>query len=87
MLKKKYVLDLDSITDIGNLVNDINNEIESSVDGVVGRQVVDAKSFLGMVAIAGHEVTLAINSEDDRELRSFGAICHRYKIVGNAEEW
>lgn len=50
-MNKEYVLNLDSLTDLNNFVIDISSNIPCDVDAKYGRQIVDAKSYLGLVEI------------------------------------
>lgn len=51
-MNKEYVLNLDSLTDLNNFVIDISSNIPCDVDAKYGRQIVDAKSYLGLVTIS-----------------------------------
>lgn len=79
-MKTKFVLNLDSISDLNNFVKEISSEIESDVDAVYERQIVDAKSFLGLVTISIHPITVVLNSESEREIRLFSDICMKYEL-------
>lgn len=64
-MNKEYVLNLDSLTDLNNFVIDISSNIPCDVDAKYGRQVVDAKSYLGLVTISIHPVTVVINTDNE----------------------
>lgn len=64
-MNKEYVLNLDSLTDLNNFVIDISSNIPCDVDAKYGRQIVDAKSYLGLVTISIHPVTVVINTDNE----------------------
>lgn len=75
---KEYTLNLDSLTDLEEFVHELISQIKSDVDGCWQHQIVDAKSFMGMVSISTHPVTVRLNSDDKEEVRIFNDICTRY---------
>lgn len=77
-MKKEFVLNLDSLTDLEEFVHLLISKIFADVDGCWEHQIVDAKSFMGMVSISTHPVTVRINSDDDKEVEIFNDICARY---------
>lgn len=81
IVNTKFILDLDSISDLNKFVSEISSEISSDVNAIYERQVVDAKSFLGLVTISTHPVTVVINSTDNDEIITFRNICEKYKII------
>ena len=80
-MNKEYVLNLDSLTDLNNFVMEISSQIPCDVDEKYGRQVVDAKSYLGLVTISIHPVTVVINTNNEDYIKRFNEICNKYKIV------
>lgn len=78
-MKKEYLLNLDSLTDLNNFVKEIATQIKSDVDAIYERQIVDAKSYLGLVTISIHPIKVKINSCDEREIVIFEEICKKYE--------
>lgn len=81
-MRKSYTLNLDSLTDLTNFCTEISQKIASDVDASYGRQLVDAKSYLGLVTISTHPVNICINSANESEISMFDKICEKYPIVG-----
>lgn len=75
---KEHTLNLDSLTDLEEFVHLLISKISADVDGCWEHQIVDAKSFMGMVSISTHPVTVKINTDDEKEIGLFDAICARY---------
>lgn len=71
-MNKEYVLNLDSLTDLNNFVMEISAQIPCDVD---------AKSYLGLVTISIHPVTVVINTDNEDYIKRFNEICSKYKIV------
>lgn len=80
-MKTEYLLDLDSLTDLNNFVNRINSQIPCDVDAMVGRQIVDAKSYLVLASISIHPVKVRINTDNENYIKRFGEICREYEIM------
>jgi hypothetical protein len=80
-MKTEFTLNLDSLTDLNNFVMEISSQIPCDVDAKYGRQVVDAKSYLGLVTISIHPVTVVINTDNEDYIKRFNEICSKYKIV------
>lgn len=80
-MKTEFTLNLDSPTDLNNFVMEISSQIPCDVDAKYGRQVVDAKSYLGLVTISIHPVTVVINTDNEDYIKRFNEICSKYKIV------
>lgn len=80
-MKKDFLLNLDSLTDLNNFVINISANIPCDVDATYGRQVVDAKSYLGLVTLSIHPVRVSINTNNEDYIRRFNEICEKYKIV------
>lgn len=55
-MRKEFTLNLDSLTDLEEFVRLLINKISADVDGCYEHQIVDAKSFMGMVSISTHPV-------------------------------
>lgn len=80
-MKKKIVIKLkDIVNDAMDLVTDIQQKIKSDVDAVYERQIIDAKSFLGVLSIASYPLTMIIHSDDKEEIEIFKAICNKYEV-------
>lgn len=77
-MRKEFTLNLDSLTDLEEFVHLLISKISADVDGCYEHQIVDAKSFMGMVSISTHPVTVRINSDDEKEVELFNGICARY---------
>jgi hypothetical protein len=77
-MRKEFTLNLDSLTDLEEFVHLLISKISADVDGCYEHQIVDAKSFMGMVSISTHPVTVRINSDDEKEVELFNGICSRY---------
>ena len=77
-MRKEFTLNLDSLTDLEECVHLLISKISAEVDGCYEHQIVDAKSFMGMVSISTHPVTVRINSDDEKEVELFNGICARY---------
>lgn len=80
-MKTEFTLNLDSLTDLNNFVMEISSQIPCDVDAKYGRQIVDAKSYLGLVTISIHPVTVVINTDNEDYIKRFNEICSKYKIV------
>lgn len=80
-MKRSFILNLDSLTDLTNFCTEISSNIASDVDATYGRQTVDAKSYLGLITISTHPIQIYINSENCAEIAKFNEICNRYPIV------
>ena len=46
-------------------------QISSDVDARYKKQVVDAKSLMGLMMISVNDITVSINSDDEKELETF----------------
>lgn len=71
-MKTEFTLNLDSLTDLNNFVMEISSQIPCDVD---------AKSYLGLVTISIHPVTVVINTDNEDYIKRFNEICSKYKIV------
>ena len=80
-MKTEFTLNLDSLTDLNNFVMEIWTQIPCDVDGNMGRRIVDAKSYLGMIGISRNPVTVVINTNNEDYIKRFNEICSKYKIV------
>lgn len=63
------------------LQENLSRDEFADVDAKYGRQVVDAKSYLGLVTISIHPVTVVINTDNEDYIKRFNEICSKYKIV------
>ncbi|WP_295250531.1 hypothetical protein [Ruminococcus sp.] len=73
-------INLNGFEDISNFIDEINNNIKSDVDAIRDSQVVDARSFLGIVSLATTYIKVRINSDDDSEISTFAKICRKYEV-------
>ena len=80
MVKKEFVINLNEIEDLKALVNEMTYHIKSDVDAIYERQVIDAKSILGLTSLACHPVTVVIHSDDLSEIAYFKSVCERYEV-------
>lgn len=80
-MKRSFILNLDSLTDLTNFCTEISSNIAADVDAAYGRQTVDAKSYLGLITISTHPIQVYINSENCAEIAKFNEICSKYPIV------
>lgn len=78
-MKNEYVLNLDSITNLTQFVLEISS-IPCDIDAIYERQIVDAKSYLGLIAISSHPIKVIINTDDEKYLQTFSTICKKYEI-------
>lgn len=79
-MKEKYVLNLNSITDLSNFISEIST-ISCDVDASFERHCVDAKSLMGVMSLSCNPVTVKLTnpvSEHDKE--NFARICEKYEI-------
>lgn len=77
-MKKEFTIKLNLIEDLKNFVHQMTYHIPSDVYATYGRQVIDAKSLLGMISICMAQMTVKIYSEDEEEIKLFSEICERY---------
>lgn len=80
-MKTQFKMNLDSLTDISNFIKELSIKIPCDVDGIYERQIVDAKSYLGLASISIHPVIIKINTEDENIIKIFNDICKKYKIT------
>lgn len=79
-MKKEYILNLDSLTNLTNFVIEVS-KIPCDVDAIYGRQIVDAKSYLGLIAISTHPLFVRIHTDEEEYIKRFSEICAQYKNV------
>ena len=78
METERYVY-LNSIERVKNFVNQIIN-IESDVDLIYGRYILDAKSIMAIFSInLNNKLKLVLHSDDEDEIRKFNEIAEEYK--------
>lgn len=53
-MSKEHIVNLDNISLLKEFINEVTYHIKSDVDAIYDRQVVDAKSLLGVMSIAIH---------------------------------
>ena len=51
MVKKEFFINLNEIEDLKTFVNEMTYHIKSDVDAIYERQVIDAKSILGVFSL------------------------------------
>ena len=61
-------------------VNEMTYHIKSDVDAIYERQVIDAKSILGLTSLASHPIAVVIHSDDLSEIAYFKSVCERYEV-------
>ena len=79
-MKQEYIVNLNDINNLRKFTTDMLYKIESHVDAIYERQVVDAKSLLGLASLSSHNIRIVINSDDEKELETFRRICERYEV-------
>lgn len=79
-MKKIFTVDLHDIDNVENFVKEISEKIMSDVDAFYEKQIVDAKSLLGVVLITSHPIQIRINSDDIEEVKVFEEICKKYEV-------
>ena len=81
-MKKRFAVDLHDIDNTEGFVKEISKKIRSDVDAIYERQVVDAKSLLGVVMITSRliEIEVEIISDDEEEIKVFEEICKKYEV-------
>ena len=79
-MKKEFLVDLHSINDLKDFIEELNLKTVSDVDATYDRQTVDARSFLGVMSLAFHPITVKINSDNDCEIEDFNEICKKYEV-------
>ena len=80
MVKKEFVINLNEIEDLKTFVNEMTYHIKSDVDAIYERQVIDAKSILGLTSLASHPIKVLIHSDDLSEIAYFESVCERYEV-------
>lgn len=73
-------MDLHDVDNTESFVKEISEKIRSDVDAIYGRQVVDAKSLLGVVMITSRLIEVEIISDDEEEIKVFEEICKKYEV-------
>ena len=79
-MKKRFAVDLHDIDNTESFVKEISEKIRSDVDAIYERQVVDAKSLLGVVMITSRLIEVEIISDDEEEIKVFEEICKKYEV-------
>lgn len=79
-MMKEYLINLNDINNLRQFNGDIMYQISSNVDARYEKQVVDAKSMMGLMMISIHDITVSINSDDKKELETFKQICEKYEV-------
>ena len=80
MVKKEFFINLNEIEDLKAFVNEMTYHIKSDVDAIYERQVIDAKSILGLTSLASHPIKVVIHSDDLTEIAYFKSVCERYEV-------
>ena len=55
-MKREYEINLNNINDLKNFIHEMTYHIASDVDAIYDRQVMDAKSLLGLISISTHPI-------------------------------
>ena len=79
-MKIRFTVDLHDIDNTESFVKEISEKIRSDVDAIYERQVVDAKSLLGVVMITSRPIEVEIISDDEEEIKVFEEICKKYEV-------
>lgn len=79
-MKKIFTVDLRNIDDTESFVKEISEKIMSDVDAFYEKQIVDAKSLLGVVMITSRPIEVEIISDDEEEIKVFEEICKKYEV-------
>lgn len=61
-------------------VNEMTYHIKSDVDAIYDRQVIDAKSILGLMSLSCHPIKVLIHSDDLSEIAYFKSVCEKYEV-------
>ena len=77
-MKKEFIIKLNMIEDLKNFVHEMTYNIKSDVFATYERQVINAKSLLGMISICVTPMVVEIFSDDEEEIKLFNEICERY---------
>lgn len=75
----EFVINLNDISALKGFINEIIN-IGSDVDAIFEKQILDAKSLIGVMSIAIHPITVVIHSDDSSEIERFAGICRKYEV-------
>lgn len=78
-MSKEHIVNLDNISLLKEFINEVTYHIKSDVDAIYDRQVVDAKSLLGVMSIAINPLRVVIHSDDLSEVAYFAHICEKFK--------
>lgn len=79
-MKKEYIINLNDLTNLRQFTTDALYKISSHIDAIFERQVVDAKSILGLASLSGHNIKVVIYSDNEEELKTFMKICEKYEV-------
>lgn len=80
-MKKEYIISLNLIEDLNDFIRGLTYNVESDVDAIRGRLILDAKSFLGLMSLdLSVPITVRINTDDELDIERFGAICKLYEV-------
>ena len=78
METERYIL-LNTIDRVKKFVNEIIS-IDSDVDLIYGRYILDAKSIMAIFSISlNNKLKLVIHSDDEDEIRRFNEIAEEFK--------
>nr|DAV57715.1 MAG TPA: phosphocarrier protein HPr [Caudoviricetes sp.] len=80
-MKAKYILNLNSMTDLCHFVSEISKDISCEIDASFGRHCVDAKSLMGVASLSSNPITVELNNPTmESDVIRFAEICEKYKI-------
>lgn len=74
----KILLHLQTVERVKSFIEKIN-DFQCDIDAKYDRQIVDAKSFLGLLSLAHHETTIILHSDNQEDIKKFAEICEEFK--------
>ena len=79
-MRNEYIINLNDMNKLRQFTMDVLYKIDSHIDAIYGKQCVDAKSLLGLVTLANHDIKVVMHSDNEKELELFKNICERYEV-------
>lgn len=73
------VIYINSVYDASQFVTEITS-IKSDIDAIYNNSIVDAKSYLGILLVSAHPLTIRLHSDDEEEIKKFIDICEKYNV-------
>ena len=78
-MSKEKVINLNNVERVKKFITDIS-EIESDVDIISGRYIIDAKSIMGIFSLnLLNNLCVEIKSDNENEIKKFNEIVEKYK--------